>query len=103
MTIPELTPEQLSAARAAAASARRARADLKAQLSAGKVTFAEALDRALADDVLANMPVAALLKSMPRIGAKRAGDIMQRLDIAANRRIRGLGHKQVASLKAEFS
>jgi hypothetical protein len=29
--------------------------------------------------------------------------VMQRLDIAPNRRLRGLGRHQVAGLKAEFS
>jgi hypothetical protein len=37
------------------------------------------------------------------VGEKRAGVVMGRLDIAPNRRIRGLGRHQVAGLKAEFS
>ena len=38
-----------------------------------------------------------------RVGEKRAALVMERRDIAPNRRIRGLGRHQVAGLKAEFS
>jgi hypothetical protein len=33
----------------------------------------------------------------------RANRVMERLDIAANRRLRGLGKHQIAALIAEFS
>ncbi|MFZ0531383.1 MAG: integration host factor, actinobacterial type [Propionicimonas sp.] len=103
MTIPQLTTEQLEAARAAATDARRRRADLKARVRSGELTLSQALDVAAADDVLAHVKVVDLLKALPRVGEKRAAAVMERLDIAANRRIRGLGRHQVAGLKAEFS
>ena len=43
-----------------------------------------------------------VLKALPRVGDKRATLVMERYDIAANRRIRGLGRHQLAGLKAEF-
>ena len=103
MSIPQLSPEQLQAARAAAAGARRARAELKGQVRDGRLGPGAALDRATADDVLAHVKVVDLLKCVPRVGEKRAADVMTRLDIAANRRVRGLGRHQIAGLKAEFS
>ena len=102
MTIPQLTSEQLQAARAAATAARRARADLKNDLRAGKLGLAEALDAAANDDILAHVKVVDLLKALPRVGEKRAAVVMEKLDIAPNRRIRGLGRHQVAGLRAEF-
>lgn len=102
MTIPQLTTEQLEAARAAATEARRRRAELKGQVRSGKLSLAGALDTAAVDDVLAHVKVVDLLKALPRVGEKRAGLVMDRLDIAPNRRIRGLGRHQVAGLKAEF-
>lgn len=102
MAIPTLTSEQLEAARAAATLARRLRAGLKADLRSGQLTLAEALDKAVADDVLAHIKVLDLLKSLPRVGSKRATEVMERLDIAPSRRIRGLGRHQFAGLKAEF-
>lgn len=102
VSIPQLTTEQLQAARAAATQARRQRADLKAKVRSGALSLSEAIDVAGEDDVLAHVKVVDLLKSLPRVGEKRAAAVMERLDIAPNRRIRGLGRHQIAGLKAEF-
>ena len=102
MAIPTLSPEQLQAARQAATQARRARAELKEQVRTGSLPLGQALDIASKDDVLAHVKVVDLLKALPRVGDKRAAEIMERLEIAANRRVRGLGRHQVAGLKAEF-
>ncbi len=102
MAIPQLTTEQLKAARAAATEARRSRAALKARVRSGELTLAQALDVANEDEVLAHVKVIDLLKALPRVGDKRATLVMERYDIAANRRIRGLGRHQLAGLKAEF-
>ncbi|MDO4717252.1 MAG: integration host factor, actinobacterial type [Propionibacteriaceae bacterium] len=102
MAIPSLSPEQLKAARAAATEARRARAALKDQVKTGELTLSAALDKAMADEVLAHVKVVDLLRSLPRVGVKRADEIMERLGIAPNRRVRGLGRHQVTQLKAEF-
>ena len=103
MTIPQLTKEQLEAARAAATEARRARAELKTQIKSGQLTFHEALHKATNDDTLSRVKVVDLLRSLPRIGVTRSAEIMEHLDIAANRRIRGLGRHQVERLKDMFS
>ncbi|MDU5842051.1 MAG: integration host factor, actinobacterial type [Cutibacterium avidum] len=102
MSIPTLSPEQLSAAREAATRARRVRAEFKARVRAGDLSLSEALDEAAEDDVLAHVKVVDLLKALPRVGEKRAAEIMERLDIAPNRRIRGLARHQIAGLRAEF-
>jgi len=102
VSIPTLSPEQLSAAREAATRARRVRAEFKARVRAGDLSLSEALDEAAEDDVLAHVKVVDLLKALPRVGEKRAAEIMERLDIAPNRRIRGLGRHQIAGLRAEF-
>ena len=102
LAIPQLTTEQLKAARAAATEARRSRAALKARVRSGELTLAQALDVANEDEVLAHVKVIDLLKALPRVGDKRATLVMERYDIAANRRIRGLGRHQLAGLKAEF-
>ena len=102
MTIPQLTTEQLEAARAAATEARRRRADLKSKVRTGEISLSQALDVAATDDVLAHVKVVDLLKALPRVGEKRAGVVMTRLDIAPNRRIRGLGRRQVERLQDLF-
>lgn len=102
MSIPQLTTEQLQAARAAATEARRHRAELKAKVRTGTLTLSDALDKAGADEVLAHIKVVDLLKSVPRVGERRATAALEKLDIASNRRVRGLGRHQIAGLKAEF-
>jgi len=102
VSIPTLSSEQLSAAREAATRARRVRADFKAKVRSGDITLSEALDKAANDEVRAHVNGVDLLKALPRVGDKRAAEIMERLEIAPNRRIRGLGRHQIAGLRAEF-
>lgn len=102
MTVPALTTEQLRAARQAATEARRRRAELKERLRRSELSLSEALELAATDDTLAHAKVVDVLKSVPRVGEKRANDTMVRLDIAPNRRLRGLGKHQVAALREEF-
>lgn len=99
MAIPQLSPEQLQAARAAATEARRARAALKDQVKEGGLTLSEALDKAYDDDILSRVKVVDLLRSLPRVGVTRSAEIMENLNIAANRRIRGLGRHQMERLR----
>jgi hypothetical protein len=98
-----LSDEQRQQARNAATEARRRRAEIKQSLRSGTRTLNEVLELAEHDDVIAHTKVIDVLKSLPRVGAVRAGRVMERLDIAANRRLRGLGKHQTAALLAEFS
>ncbi len=102
MAVPNLTEEQLQAARVAATEARRARSEVKKKLRDGKISLSKALEECKKDDSLAHIRVVDLLKSLPRVGPVTAAEAMERHGIAANRRIRGLGPKQVASLVKEF-
>ena len=102
VAIPPLSDEQRQQARHAATEARRRRAEVKQALRAGERTLAEVLGQAEQDDVVAHTKVVDVLKSLPRVGAVRATKVMERLDIAANRRLRGLGKHQIAALIAEF-
>jgi hypothetical protein len=103
VTIPPLSDEQRQQARHAATQARRRRAAVKQDLRDGTVTLAEVLTMAEADDVIAHAKVVDVLKALPRVGTVRAERVMERLDIASNRRLRGLGRHQVAALVAEFA
>jgi hypothetical protein len=102
VTIPPLSDEQRQQARQAATEARRRRAEIKQALREGRRTLAEVLEQAEQDDVIAHTKVVDVLKSLPRVGTVRASRVMERLDIAANRRLRGLGKHQTAALIAEF-
>ncbi|AOS63116.1 DNA uptake protein ComE-like DNA-binding protein [Actinoalloteichus hoggarensis] len=103
MALPQLTEEQRAAALEKAAAARRARAELKERLKRGGTTLKQVLTDAEADEVLGKMKVSALLEALPGVGKVRAQQIMERLEIASSRRLRGLGDRQRKALLAEFS
>jgi hypothetical protein len=100
MPLPTLNEEQRREALAKAAEARRKRAEIKAQLKAGKLNLPELLSRD--DDVVGKMKVSNVLESLPGVGKVRAGKLMEKLDISASRRVRGLGTKQRGALLEEF-
>jgi hypothetical protein len=100
--LPELSADDRAAAAAAALEARRRRAELKAQLSRGDISVAEVLSVAASDRAIAKMRVMDLLEAMPRIGPVRAQAIMEQLEIASSRRLRGLGERQRRGLVEYF-
>ena len=102
MALPPLTPEQRHAALEKAAKARKERAEVKNKLKNGGISLSEVLSEGLKDDVIGKMKVSALLESLPGVGKVRAKQIMERLNIAESRRVRGLGTNQRAALEEEF-
>jgi hypothetical protein len=102
MPLPVLTDEQRKQALEKAAEARKKRAELKGQLKSGKLTLTDVLSRQ-GDDTVGKMKVSSVLESLPGVGKVRARKIMEKLDISASRRVRGLGAKQRGSLLGEFA
>lgn len=100
--LPELRPEDRAAAANAALVARRRRAEIKEQLASGALSVADVLALAEDDKSVAKMPVLKLLESLPRIGPIRAQAIMEQLEIAPSRRLRGLGERQRRGLVEYF-
>jgi hypothetical protein len=97
---PSLSPEQRAAALAKAAQARRARADVRESLRRGAMTVREVLDKA-DDDLIGGIKVKAVLTALPGLGKVKSYRLMERLGIAENRRVRGLGrHQKEALLEA---
>ena len=101
MPLPVLTDEQRKQALEKAAEARRKRAEIKGQLKSGKLTLKDMLSRQ--DDTVGKMKVSTVLESLPGVWKVRARKIMEKLDISASRRVRGLGAKQRESLLTEFA
>ncbi len=100
--LPEVTPEQRAQALEKAAAARRERAELKELLRTGSLTLGEVFARAENDDIVAGTKVTAILQAMPGLGKVGTGKLLEALDIADNRRVRGLGARQRAALLAHF-
>ncbi len=95
---PPLSPEARAAAAARAVRARQLRAELRLGLREGTVDVAALLREGQADDergrIVARMKVLDLLASFRGVGPIRAADMMDRIGIAANRRVGGLGPRQ---------
>ena len=102
MPLPTLNEEQRRQALAKAAEARRKRAEIKGELKSGKRNLKDILETQ-GDDTVGKMKVASVLESLPGVGKVRARKMMEKLDISASRRVRGLGSKQKEALLAEFS
>lgn len=103
MALPQMSPEQRAQALEKAKAANTERARVKAGLKSGETTLADVLDAAGESEPLAKMKVAALLQAVPGVGPKRAAQVMERLGIPADRRIRGLGPNQREALADEFA
>lgn len=103
MALPELTPEQRKEALAKATAARRRRAEIKAALKSKEMTLSEVFELAETDEAIAKMRVQALLESLPRVGVQRAAQLMDEVNIASSRRVRGLGPVQRRELIERFS
>jgi hypothetical protein len=102
MPLPELDAESRRQALERAAEARKIRAELKQQLKAGEIDFAEVLRRAETDEIVGKTKVSAVLEALPKVGKVRARKLMERLDISPSRRVRGLGANQRDKLLREF-
>ena len=103
MALPPRTPEQRAADLEKAKIIRAERARYKKILKEGVVPLADVLRVGAEDDALMKMKVLALLQSMPGVGKVRATQIMGRLGIAENRRVKGLGVNQRQALEDEFA
>ncbi|MGD7001199.1 integration host factor, actinobacterial type [Corynebacterium halotolerans] len=102
MALPKLTDEQRKEALAKAAEARKARAELKENLKRGDTNLKAVLDKAQTDEIIGKTKVSALLEALPKVGKVKAKEIMEELEIAQTRRLRGLGERQRRALLERF-
>jgi len=103
MALPDMTDEQRAAALKRAGEARRLRAEVKHLLKTGSLSFADVLDRAEEDDLIAGTKIKAIIVSMPHMGKVSTNRLMEAIGIAENRTIRGLGVNQRKALLEHFS
>ncbi len=97
-----MTPEQRAAALEKAREVRAKRSELTSKLSMGMITAAEALDQ-VSDPVIGRMKVKSFVGALPGYGKVKTENLMEQLGIPADRRLQGLGAKQMASLKEALS
>ena len=99
--LPVQTPEARAAALEKAKAAGRARADAKAELTAGTLSLAAVVTGQ--DSRLQRAYVRQVLEALPGVGKVRAAAVMEELGIDAKRRVSGLGPVQRAALAERFA
>ena len=97
MALPNLSDADRQAALKKAAEARQKRAELRAKIKDGKISFAQVMAKT-DDPIVARMKVSTLLESLPGYGKAKAAKIMEELQISGSRRIQGLGARQREAL-----
>ena len=97
MAIPQLSEEDRKAALEKAKAARIKRAEIREELKSGKLTIAQVID--MKDDpIVGRMKVSTLIETLPGYGKAKSEKIMDELQIASSRRLRGLGERQRQAL-----
>jgi len=96
---PKLTMGERHANLELAKKARHERADVKAAISAGRISIFDAINDPR--DSIQRMKVIELLEAIPGVGPARAALIMEKRKISLSRRIAGLGPHQLKSLRQE--
>jgi len=102
-TPPPLSDEQRRAALEKAAEARRIRAELKADLAAGRLSLADVFARAADEKVVADTKILVVLESLPNIGKVRSRRTMADIGISERQRVRGVGQHQREALVERFA
>ena len=97
MAIPKLSDAQRKEALEKAKEARIKRAEVRDQLRAGKLTLKQVIDKKN-DPIIGRMKVSTLIETLPGYGKAKSEKIMNELQIAESRRLRGLGERQEAAL-----
>lgn len=95
--VPKISPEDRKKALEKAQQVRKARAALREEMKEGKLKIKDIIDRK-DEDVISGMRVKYVLESLPGIGKVRAKDIMDQIGIDDNRKVKGLGSRQIAAL-----
>jgi len=98
---PKLTPEQRKEGLKKALKLRRERAELKKNLKRGKISLKEVLETS--GQTVERIKAKDVLTSLPGVGKITAVKIMNEVKIAASRRVKGLGVRQIKEILSRFS
>jgi hypothetical protein len=94
VSAPSRTPEQRTQALERALASRQERALIRQQLKSGDLKARDVLEACEQNQAWGALPIRAFLTALPGVGTAKADAIMRDIDIAASRRLRGLGERQ---------
>lgn len=98
-SLPNFTPEQRAANLQKSQETRARRAEFTARLRTGQTSAAEGLEEALGDEVLAKIRLTSFLRALPGWGKVSIANFLEASGIAENRRLSGLGVRQLDELR----
>lgn len=97
--LPKITDAQRKANLEKAMRARTERHAFLERVASGELTFAEAVS----DPIAARIPVRRLVMAVPGWGKAKTEALLSRVGVHENRRVRGLGTRQLAALVEALS
>ena len=97
MPLPKLSADEKRKALQKAQLMRSKRAELRMKLKSGSLSLQDVLN-SKDDEVVAKMRVASLIQSLPQVGKVTSKKIMEEIGINENRRVQGLGKRQINAL-----
>ncbi|HHX01782.1 MAG: integration host factor [Firmicutes bacterium] len=97
MPLPKLSADEKRKALQKAQLMRSKRAELRMKLKSGSLSLQDVLN-SKDDEVVAKMRVAYLIQSLPQVGKVTSKKIMEEIGINENRRVQGLGKRQINAL-----
>lgn len=97
MAFPNITKEQRLEALEKAKVARKRRARILAEVKSGDMTLPEVFDMR-DDETIGRIKVTNLITALPGMGTIKAERLLNELEIAPTRRLKGLGYKQIARI-----
>ncbi|MDR1016079.1 MAG: integration host factor [Coriobacteriales bacterium] len=97
MALPPLSAEQRQAALKKAAEVRTKRAEMRKKIESGSLKIADVLKKA-DDPIVGKAKVSYWLKAVPGLGTAKVAKLMEEFQIAENRRVQGLGSRQMSAL-----
>lgn len=100
--LPTLTDEQRVENLKKAKHAREYRTDIQAQIKKGLITIPDVIVLAQTDKIIARMKVSSLIRCARGYGRAKTESLMSKIGIAQNRRLGGLGRRQIEALEELF-
>ena len=97
MPLPKLSADEKRKALQKAQLMRSKRAELRMKLKSGSLSLQDVLN-SKDYEVVAKMRVAYLIQSLPQVGKVTSKKIMEEIGINENRRVQGLGKRQINAL-----
>lgn len=97
MPLPKLSADEKRKALQKAQLMRSKRAELRMKLKSGSLSLQDVLN-SKDEEVIAKMRVAYLIQSLPQVGKVTSKKIMEEIGINENRRVQGLGKRQINAL-----